>query len=278
MKACNDVSISTQSDADDIKSCSTISGDVTISSSYSGALKISGVRKITGNLTSTGATSLTSLSAPDLGSIGSNLTIISATLLSTLNFGSLTSVGTLNLKALPLLRSASFDSSGITTVGDVEIVNCALTNIDWLNVKIAGQLEITDNTELETLSLSSLQNYTGPLTVAGNGENLSLDLPSVTQGGKTSVFNVTKVGMGAMETLTGALKMQGNTFDTFAVPKLVKAGDVDISENTNLGTVHMPKLQSLRGLIITDDQNMTSVSFPALSFVGGDVTISGITQ
>ncbi|KAH8432913.1 cell wall protein Ecm33 [Aspergillus melleus] len=73
LAACGSLTLTSQLDVDTQVSCSTINGDVKISSEFIGSLSLSGVKKINGNLNGTNLYHASSLSFPDLEQVGGAL-------------------------------------------------------------------------------------------------------------------------------------------------------------------------------------------------------------
>ncbi|CAG8299495.1 unnamed protein product [Penicillium nalgiovense] len=136
------VTISSQSDANNLRSCDTVSGSITISPSVSGAITINNVEEIQGALIAEGASGLTGLFTPDLDSVQGGITLSNLDSLTTITMGGLSQVsssiiimGNPKLKTLgfqdleqvdgQLELTGSFDSKGQTTIMGSSSMSCS---------------------------------------------------------------------------------------------------------------------------------------------------------
>ncbi|KAJ5363507.1 uncharacterized protein N7496_009220 [Penicillium cataractarum] len=141
----NSVTISSQSDANNLANCDTVDGSVTIASSAGGTLTFNNVEEIKGSFTVEGVSGLTGLIMPDLDTIKGALTLD--------NLGSLTN----------LTMSALSDvASGITITGNSKLKTLSLANLE----KVEGQLKLTGS--FTSVSLPSLEEVQGETTTQGS--------------------------------------------------------------------------------------------------------------
>lgn len=276
MIACGDTTISSQSDADTLAAdCTTVKGDVTISSSYSQGLDLGSIEKITGTLSCSDAPNITSITAGSLASIGGNFTLDGLTTLSSLSMAELTSIGSIAWQALPALYSLSF-TTGVSTVGDLNILNTALTTLDGISLDTVGQFQIEDNTGLKTCNISSLKNATGLISFAGNLDSLEVDLSSLGTGTSMTFRNISSINIPSLETLTGQLGFWGTDFATFSAPKLTSSGDLVFTDNSKLNNISAPVLKSVDGgFTVTRNDELQVIDLPDLETVAGAIDFTG---
>ena len=275
LSACGDVTIETQSDADGVASCSTLSGDVKIDSSFSGDLTINSVQKITGSIIGNNATQLTGIIAPQLESIGDSFTLQECTRLTQLTFAELTSVGEINWEALPALQSLSFDS-GVAEAGDVLITNTGLQNLDGISLKTVGKFQITDNTNMKQININNLMNATDLVNFAGNWNKLEIELPNLGTAYNMTFRNISSVSMPSLEKLKGQLGFWGTEFETFSAPNLTTTADLTFNDNSKLTNISMPALQKVNGgFVVTRNDKLADIDLPKLSTVTGAIDFSG---
>ncbi|KAJ5938806.1 hypothetical protein N7466_001940 [Penicillium verhagenii] len=274
--SCGDTTISSQTDADTLSAdCTTVSGDVTISESYSQSLDLGSIKKITGTLTCTDASNLTSITGASLTSIGGNFTLDGLTTLSELSFAELTSIGSIAWQALPALYSLDF-AAGVTEVGDLNILNTALTTLDGISLKTVGQFQIEDNTGLKTVNISNLQNATGLISFAGNLDTLEVDLANLGTGTSMTFRNISSISIPSLETLTGQLGFWGTDFATFSAPALTTTGDLVFTDNSKLSNISMPILKTVSGgFTITRNDDLQVIDLPDLETVAGAIDFTG---
>ncbi|KAJ5175791.1 uncharacterized protein N7482_001668, partial [Penicillium canariense] len=138
------VTISSQSDANNLASCDTLDGSVTISSSVSGVITLNNVAEIKGSFTMEGASGLTKLIVPDLETLQGALTLVNLESLTDLTMSALSEV-----------------SSGIIITGNSMLKSLNLEKLE----KVDGQLELTGS--FTSVSLPSLDEVKGQTTIRG---------------------------------------------------------------------------------------------------------------
>ncbi|PYH95140.1 hypothetical protein BO71DRAFT_429298 [Aspergillus ellipticus CBS 707.79] len=269
------ITIASQSDLDSYATCTTLKGDVEISESASGDLTLSGVTSITGALTCTGASNITSLTASALSSIGDAFKLDGLTTLTTLSFTNLSSVGSISWTALPELQSLDF-TKGVSDAGNVEITNTGLTSLDGISLTTVGTFDITENTNLKTVNVNELTNATGLINFAGNLDSLQIILPNLGTGTNMTFRNVSGVSIPSLETLTGQLGFWGNTFSNFSAANLTTTGDLVFDDNSKISNISMPVLKTVNGgFQLARNDKLKEISFPDLQEVTGAIDFSG---
>ncbi|KAA8649158.1 hypothetical protein EYZ11_006069 [Aspergillus tanneri] len=269
------ITIESQGDASKYSSCKILKGDVEISKSITGDVRLDGVQEIAGSLTVDGAVNLTSLSASSLSSIGDTMHLNSLTSMTTLEFAALTKVGSIKWAVLPMLQTLAF-TKGVTEASNVAITNTGLTNLDGISLKTVGDLDVTENLSLETVNVNNLKNATGLINFAGNKQSLEIELPNLAGGRNMTFRNVSSVSVPSLELLSGQLGFWGNSFKSFIAPNLTETGDLVFDNNNKLTNISMNKLETVHGgfLIVRNDK-LGSVDFPKLAKVTGAIDFSG---
>ncbi|OQD81609.1 hypothetical protein PENANT_c026G07652 [Penicillium antarcticum] len=140
----NSVTISSQSDADNLTSCDTFEGSITISSSVNGAITLNNVEEIKGSFIAEGVSGLTKLITPDLDTLEGELTISNLASFDTLTMGALSRV-----------------SSGITITGNPKLKTLGFPELE----EVDGLLELTGS--FTSVSLPSLDQAKGQTTIKG---------------------------------------------------------------------------------------------------------------
>ncbi|KAL3481585.1 GPI-anchored cell wall organization protein-domain-containing protein [Aspergillus californicus] len=269
------IKISSQSDLDSYNSCEDLDGDVQIASSFANALTINGVQRIKGALTCEGGANITSFSAPTLETIDDSFHLEGLTSLTSLDAPELTSVGSIDFTALPMLQALGF-TSGVTKANSVSIVNTGLTSLGGIQLNSVGSFIITDNTQLETVNVNNLKNATNLINFAGNYDELEISLPNLASGTNLTIRNVSTVSVPSLTKLEGQLGFWGNSFSSLSAPNLTETGDIVFEDNSNLSNLSLPVLETVNGgFLITRNDDLTSISFPKLATVTGAIDFSG---
>lgn len=267
--------IQSSGDASVLASCKTFKGDIEIVTQAAGDITLNGVEQITGSVTSKGAQNVTSLTAPQLGSIGEAFSLNGLTGLTALNFGSLSSVGSIEFEALPLLQTLSF-TKGVSKADSVSIVNTGLTSLDGISLESVGDFNIAENPALQTVNVNELKNSTGIIGFAGNLDTLSLELPNLETAANISLRNVTSVSVPSLHVLKGLLGLYGDSFLNFSAPNLTSTGDISFVGNTKLNNLSLPLLKTVNGgFSIARNDKLENISFPSLQTIGGALDFSG---
>lgn len=273
--SCGDTTVSTQSDADALGSCTTVSGDIKIKSDFSGTLTLNGIQKITGSLTGSNCTALTGINAPSLASISDSFSLTEATRLTELNFAELTTIGAINWEALPALQSLSF-TTGVTDAGDVVITNTGLTSLDGISLETVGKFQITDNTNLKTININNLKNATDLVNFAGNWNKLEIEFPNLATASNMTFRNISSVSMPSLEKLKGQLGFWGTEFKTFSAPNLTTTADLTFNDNSALTNISMPVLKTVEGgFVVSRNDKLSDIDLPKLETVSGAIDFSG---
>ncbi|KAJ5763889.1 Protein ecm33 [Penicillium manginii] len=272
---CGDTKISSQSDADGIATCSTIKGDITVDSDFSGALSLASVEKIDGDLTVNNVTQLTSFSADSISEITGTFKLTSLTTLSNLAFAKLATVGSLEFSVLPALESLDF-STGITKAGDVYIADTKLGSLDGITLDTVGAFDIENNRYLKTVNVNNLKNATGDITFAANYDALQIELPNLGTGKNLTCRNISSISVPSLKTLTGTLGFYGTDFKTFIAPNLTSTGDLVFMNNKKLSNISMAALTKVNGgFQISRNDKLQEIDLPKLEKVTGAIDFSG---
>ncbi|CRG85514.1 Protein ecm33 [Talaromyces islandicus] len=267
--------ISSQSDADALGSCSTYTGDITISNQVQTPLTFNGIKKVTGDFTANGAVNITSISAPLLSEIGGHFSLISINALTSLSMPTLISVGDITFKALANLQGLDF-TKGVNTAGSVSITNTGLTSLQGIELNSVGQLDLTANDYLTEVNVNNMKNISGPLTISNNNNKLTIDFPNLVTAKDMTFRNTSSISVPSLANLTGALGLYGNFISNFSAPNLTSCTDVGLDSNGHLETLSLPQLTTLSGgLAISNNGKLESIDLPKLSHVDGAIDLTG---
>jgi hypothetical protein len=116
------LTISSQNDANNLTSCDTFEGSITVSSSFSGVMTLNNVEQIKGSFIAEGVSGLTAIVAPDLESLQGFMTLSNLDSLSLLTMGALSRI-----------------SSGMTITENPKLKAVAFQELE----EVDGQLELT---------------------------------------------------------------------------------------------------------------------------------------
>lgn len=267
--------ISAQSDADALGSCSTYTGDITISSQVQTPLTFNGIKKVTGDFTANGAVNITSISAPTISEIGGAFKLVSINALTSLDFPELISVGSIDFEALANIQGLGF-TKGVNTAGSVSITNTGLTSLQGIELNSVGQLDLTANDYLTEVNVNNMKNVSGSLTISNNNNKLSIDFPNLVTAKDMTFRNTSSISVPSLANLTGSLGLFGNFVSNFSAPNLTSCVDLDFDSNGHLAKLSLPQLTTLSGgLAISNNGDLASIDLPKLSHVDGAIDLTG---
>ncbi|EFX01063.1 GPI-anchored cell wall organization protein ecm33 [Grosmannia clavigera kw1407] len=269
--------INSQADFDEISSCTTLTGDVTIGTSTDVSIDLSGPKAIKGDLTLLNNKLISTLKSSSLQSVSGAFHLQNLTTLSTLSFTTLTSVGSINWVSLNAIDVLTF-TAGVTKAASVVISDTFLSSLDGLDVASASTIDINNNRRLIKYT-SSLGNLTDLLNINANGLNLEVSFPNLIWIANMTVSNVSSFSVPSLATVNGSIRFDSNFFTSFSAPNLTstQTGDVSFISNADLANISMPLLKSIAGgLQIANNTALQNVTgFAALKTVGGAVKLRG---
>jgi hypothetical protein len=242
------------------------------------ALDLSGPSSIDGSLIVDRAIKLTSLSSSTIESIATNEGAVwrmnELIVLNNLSFTNLTNVGALYFAGLKGLFSFTFPAF-ITRATNVTITNTLLQNLDGINLKSVGTLEVSNNNRLTTLS-TQLVNVTDSITITGNGAGLSVKLPNLELAGDATFRNVSVLQLPSLATVGGSFIIAGTGLTTFSAPNLTDVtGSVNFADNPKLSNLTLDALEIVKGAFTINKTLAYELDFPSLASVGGAIDLIG---
>lgn len=281
------MTIASTADASALASCTTYSGSVAIETGLAYDKDANGhqtvvvetVRRITGNLTVTGAIYLASLSFGSLQTIG-GFELGGLTVLSELSMPQLTEVDQLNFTALAALQTLDFGGTGLTKASSVLITNTGLTTLTGINnLQQVDTFNVNNNQALQNISLQ-VTSITNSLDIEANDgyqSGLTTSFPMLETATNMTFRNCSSISLPALANVTEDLGFYGNTFETFTAPNLTSAGGLIFVDNTALTNISLPKLTSINATYqIANNTMLKQVDgFTKLSVVKGALDFSG---
>lgn len=268
--------IQSNADAKALSGCTTYSGSIAIGSSTTDNIQLSGIQRISGSLTASNVTQMTSLSADSLQEIGDSFTLESLTILSTLSFPQLTKVDTIEWTALPALQGLSF-TTGVQEINMLTIDNTQLASLDGINLQVADTISVTNNPYLETVSMQ-LGNVTQSMTFGSNGRQLKADFPNLEWAYNITLRNCSEVSIPSLASVNGSLGFYANGFDTLSAPNLTNVGgSLSFVSCESVTNISFPELTTIGGgFQLANNTKLGNIDgFPALKTVGGALDFNG---
>ncbi|CAK4033360.1 Cell wall ECM33 [Lecanosticta acicola] len=269
--------IQSNADATGLASCRTYSGSIAIATGTTDNIQLSNIQTITGSLTASNVTQMTSLAADSLQEIGDSFTLTSLTILSTLNFPQLTKVDTIEWTALPALQGLSF-STGVQDVSMLTIDNTQLNNLNGINLEVVDTMYVANNPYLTSVNMQ-LGNVTKALTLAANGRDLDVQFPNLMWAYNMSIRNASSVSIPSLASVNGSLGFYSDGFENLTAPNLTSVGGQLSFVSCNAVTnISMPELTTIGGgFQLANNTQLGQIDgFPALKTVGGALDFNGV--
>ena len=250
-----------QSDADELKSCKTIKGNVNVDWSFPGDLNLDGIEEIQGNLTCGDSPDhiggghrgrISSISSSTLQSLENTFLLEYLPYLDTVSLPALTSVKTIDWNSLRKLKTVDF-GAGLDKAGNIMLTGTGLTDVSPFATKKVDKWSLEGHASLEQANLSKITTYK-KFSASNNAANLTIDLSGVTAAGSTSLDTLEDVNLELLESTTGELEV-GNFYNPLlAFPALRHASKIDLQladdlpyQTTNVKNLSFPVLQTVHG-------------------------------
>jgi hypothetical protein len=233
------------------------------------------VRKITGDLTATGATNVTSISADSIQSIGGTFGLNNLQNLNSLSFLEITEVGDLNFAGLPNLNTLNFPAI-IQSAKSLNIQNTFLNSLSGINVQKVETIYIANNRLLQDISFQ-VSDLNGTINIESNGDQLKCAFPNLITASNITFRDIPSISIPSLSNTTGSLGFYENSFAGLAAPNLTSVGGtLAINTNAKLGNVSFPLLKTITGgLQVQNNTILSEVTFPALATVSGATDLYG---
>jgi hypothetical protein len=234
-----------------------------------------GVRRITGDLTATGATNVSSISSDSLESIGGTFGLSDLQTLNTLSFLQLSEVGEINFEGLPNLNALNFPQI-VSSAKSLNIQNTFLSTLNGINLQEVDTIYIANNRLLQDISFQ-VSELTGTLNVESNGDQLQLAFPNLITASNITFRDIPSVSLPSLANTTGSLGFYESSFTSLHLPNLTNVGGTfAINTNPELTNVTAPLLESIVGGIqVQNNTKLEDISFPALATVRGATDMFG---
>ena len=237
---------------------------------------------INGDLVVDTANQVSTLTGNSIANITGQFKLNNLTSLFTLNMQGLRGVGRdsqggILWQGLPLLQSLNF-GPGLDSASSINIQNTQIQDLSSVNVKIANQVQVSNNPALSAVNWGTT-NCTN-LTITGNGlatNGANITLNSLEGVSSLSIRNASGLALPALETCQFLLAVESGGIESLMFPNLTTVGGIAVSNSPSLTNVSFPELQSSTGglKLINNDHLGGDLIFPQLTQVRGDLNITG---
>lgn len=270
-----DIKVQSQSDLDKIAGCKKLDGSIEITGE-AGVLSIDGIEEITGSLKANNLSTLNSLTAPKLTSVGKDLDLQVLNGLSTLSFPALQAVGNLKWITLPNLDVMQLNQ-GVNNATSVVISDTSIKELMGINVVDVGEVNINNNRYLKQIALG-LQHVTESLQISDNAPGLEAQFDSLQWAANISFRGVSKADMPNLTYVNNSIGYVNNTIKNISLPQLTKVGGgIFFVSNSELTDLKVPELEEIGGgLQVANNTKLRKVDgFPKVKSVAGAIEMLG---
>ena len=171
----------------------------------------------------------------------------------------------------PLLTKMSFPR--LESAGSIEIwATQALDELHLPALVSVGKFRVEYNFLLTTLTLTSLEEITGSLTIIdGALETLSIPKLKSISGSFTvqDNFQLSNLMLPLLEETGGSLSLIAGMFESLFMPNLKSVGNsFTVSGNPHLHTLSIPDLANASGLYLKELPELAALTFPSIETLG----------
>jgi hypothetical protein len=261
----------------ELSSCSKLDGTLTLGTGVTNVAIPSTLTEITGDFKVSGASNLVALTAEGLKTIGGSFTLNGLTILSTLSFPELVSVGDIAWSTLPALQGLTF-TKGVTKADTVLITDTLLSSLSGINLVTATTFNINNNRYLKTIDVA-LANVSNLLTIEANGKGVNASFPQLKWANNITLRDAGDMYFPVLEKINSSAAFVNNTFTSADFPELTEVGEsFAIISCAKLTNVTANSLESVGGTFQLANNTKLAIvdGFEKLSVVGGAVDLSGV--
>jgi hypothetical protein len=265
-----------------------VTGNIVVSAVSMTSVSIpEGIEHITGDLTISLTSSITSVSASGLQTVSGTFELLNLTALANLDAPFLSSVGSLTFIILPVLSTMTL---GITEVNNIEISDTQLASLDGISLTSINDfgignpplfkrfLFIDNNRYLTSISQPSLKEINGALNIAANSPQLIVSLPALITVQNASFRNIQSVSFNNLTNVTSNLGFFDSSMTSIAAPNLtVVESSLSFVNCSQLTNMSFPKLTEIGGtFLIANNTDLTDITgFDEVQTIGGSIDWTG---
>jgi len=260
------------------RKCGEIYGNLVISSNYQEKIvNLDDIEKIRGDFKVQDSSSIVSISAPKLDTIGGKFELKNLTSLISSNTGLLKNVKSVEFVTLPLLKEVSINNN-IKKMNKIVISDTSLKSVDFFgNIEQANQVEINNNRYLGRIELK-IETVNDKLNIYSNADDTNIQLPNLQSTGDLSIRNAGSFNLQNLEYVNKSLDIIENSITELNLKNLKKiSGTAAIIDNSKLDEIHSGNLTHIEGgLLVINNDNLKIMDFlPAVHTIGGAVKYDG---
>lgn len=268
------ISITSNDDSLALSNCAQYNGNIIIDPNFAGSASLQNVQTISGDLTITNVTSLSTLTATKLETVGGTFYVADCVIMSEISMPALRRVGILHLDGMPSLQQIDF-GQGLESASEVHISNTQLFSTAGLELKSVDVFDINNNPYLKTAHFNDITEITSSFSAQDNGNDLEILLPKLQSAPVIAVHNVTTFSAPSLNEVVTSLDLSYSRMTTYVADSLSKSGNFTII-GSDLEDLDLPSLVYVDGsLTVVNNTFLGFIAMDKLATVDGNIILAG---
>lgn len=168
-------------------------------------------------------------------------------------------------------------SQGLRSVGNLNIQDTFLQNLNGINLTSANSLNIANNQYLTDIDIP-LSSISGAINLNANAAGkTTASFGNLTSAGSISISNCTSINLAALQNVSNQVAITGNTLTNLSLPQLSSSQGLIINNNNQLTSLSLPAYANCNGALSVQNNTgyTNALNFPALTHVTGAATFIG---
>jgi hypothetical protein len=277
--------IENSSQASEIASCSTFSGNIAVATGLSDDISFGQLKEIDGDLVIKNNQNIKRIDGAGLEKISGELSLLDNSQLAAVAFPKLDNVKKLTMIGLASLRNLGFDG-GISNVEDLSIENTQLQNLNGIDLNKTKSIRIIANPSIANISMG-VTNMTGAMEIGDNNADVVVSFPNLEHAGNMSFRSVGNLSLPALKDVSpGSFGIFKSKLKSFYAANFTEVkSDFSISNATELEDLSLPALSKV-GAFRIENTNLAEITKlgklkeanAALDISGKNLTKSSMTR
>lgn len=208
--------------------------------------------------------------------ITGSLSLTSLTILSTLDLPVLSTVGSINFVTLPSLTGINLND-GVSKINSLYISDTALESLDGFQVSSLDTFNVNNNKNLNSID-AKLQNVKTALEVSFNSDEVEVTFDELEWANNITFRDVASISLAKLEKVNASLGFINNSLSEIELSKLTEVGgSLSFVSNDELEELDLNNLTKIGGgFVISNNSKLETIDgFSSLETVGGAIIFTG---
>lgn len=256
--------------------CTDIRGSIVINGYQSPIVDTGTIETIGGDIRISNATTVVRINLSKLAVISGSFQLNVLTSLTSINAPYLNTLGVIDWRILPILSTVNFETD-LRDIKSITISDTSMTGFSGFDVENLETLNVNNNRFMESIS-SNIKGIGRKLAVSANARNAVVSFPNLAYANNITIRDVSSLNIQSIEAVNASMELINNNFQAVKFPKLKSVGGtLSLIENYNLRDAEFPSTEEIGGgLMVVNNTNVNKINFfPRLSIVGGAIEFVG---